>query len=167
MIIATNNKFFKGRRLLIVELTAEQLQSAKQFGDTPWMTYRSLKRLHRILTGASTPTRMKKGLRESISNTSSSQMSVITQRCCHLFVTKSIKASTVGKVLSLAWVSQCVADVSTCGVAAVRARYNLEKPCCSTRYSATEHLPAQIPLQHCERVPSRMYRLRRKKLASA
>ena len=122
------------------------------------LTYRSLKRLHRILTGASTLTRMKNGLRVSISSTPSSQISVVTQRCCQRFVTKSIKASTVEKVLSLPLVllvvrlstgkQACDADFSTSGVAAVRSRYKLEKACCSTRYSATEFLPAQIPLQH-------------------
>lgn len=121
------------------------------------MTYRSLKRVHRILTGASTLTRMKKGLRESLSNTPSSQTSVVTHRCCHRLVTKSIRASTVGKVSSSTLFSVVVrlgtgkrawdANFSTSGVAAVRARYSLEKACCSTRKSATEFFPAQIPLQ--------------------
>jgi hypothetical protein len=62
-------------------------------------TYLSVKRFHLILTGASTLTRMKKGLRCSISKTHSSQTSVVTQRSDQRVVTKSTRESTVENIL--------------------------------------------------------------------
>jgi hypothetical protein len=95
---------------------------------------------HLAARGASTLINRKNGLLVKISATESSQTSVVTHRCLQLAVTKFKRVSAssnefsskpfdafvVGKVTS-------VADFSTSGVAEFLARYNLLKPCTSTR----------------------------------
>lgn len=103
--------------------------------------YRFLRRFHRMLTGASTLTRMKDGRLNRFSNMFSSHTSVITQRCCHCFVTKSNRDCTQAKEFSLA--SCCSTSSSGDGC---RARCSLTNPTFSVRYSATEFFPAQIPI---------------------
>lgn len=81
--------------------------------------FRSLSwnRSHRILTGASTLTRIKNGRRKSLSSISSVCISVVTHLSLHRFVTKSSRSSVVlnvcsaGTVLGLMplnWGTTCV-----------------------------------------------------------
>lgn len=58
-----------------------------------------LQRCHRRLNGASTLTRKKEGRRKSFSKTLSSQISVVTHRCCHRLVMKSTSSSTLVKAM--------------------------------------------------------------------
>ena len=67
-----------------------------------WGTHRSWRRFHRRLTGASTLTRTKNGRLKRFSKTFSFHTSVVTQRCCHFFVTKSSRDSTQAKEFSFA-----------------------------------------------------------------
>src|SRR5215469_910400 len=96
--------------------------------------YLALNLSHRTLTGASTLTSRKNGRRWRMSRTEPSQMSVVTHRCLHLFVTNSRRASVCSKRgtsptlngFALGMLA-CVADFSTEGVGAVRSRKSLLK----------------------------------------
>lgn len=130
--------------------------NSSSVGGVSWFAaQRSVKRLHRTLTGASTLTRRKNGRRSRASTTSWSQMSVVTHRSFHLNVTSSNSESMSGNVYSASSVVVASAgtvafeaDFSTDGVAAVRAKRMRLKPCSWTRYEAIEDLPAQIPGIH-------------------
>ena len=113
--------------------------------------HRFWKRRHLTLTGASTLTRMKNGLCSNISTTCSSHMSVVTQRSCHLLVTKSSKPSMsakacIGSVSGDPGKRMSAALFSTAGAELVRARDIRWNACFLTRQLATECLPAQMPV---------------------
>jgi len=61
----------------------------------------ALNRSHLRPIGASTLIKRKKGLLERLSRTSSSHISVMTQRCRHSLVTKSSSSSTLEKMCDL------------------------------------------------------------------
>lgn len=108
--------------------------------------YRSLKRFHRKLTGASTLTRMKNGRLKRCSRISSFHMSVMTQRCFQFLVTNSSNESTSQNDV---WSGSSAPFTSLSRRSAILSIFwskpSLQKSCFSTRYSATEFFPAQIP----------------------
>ena len=109
-------------------------------------TYRSLKRFHRKLTGASTLTRMKNGRRRRFSRISSFHISVMTQRCFQALVTNSSSESTSEKDLwSDSLTSLTSLSRSSSLLSLFWTKASLENSCFSTKYSATEFFPAQIP----------------------
>lgn len=93
MSIILKYEVFKGWWRLITKLGPGQPSTYFALSK-PSLTYRSTRRLHRRLTGASTLTRIKKGRFCSCSKIASSQTSVVTQRCCQFLVTKSKRCST-------------------------------------------------------------------------
>lgn len=113
--------------------------------------YLALNLSHRRVMGASTLTRRKNGRCRSQSKIFSSQISVVTQCCCHFEVTKSSNASTVWKIGSFLTGGSFVicepeAFRSTAGRGEVRLRCIRVKLCSFTRYEAIEDLPAAMPM---------------------
>lgn len=119
-------------------------------------TNRSENRFQRRLTGASTLTSRKKGRRINRSRIAPSAMSVVTQRSCHRFVTKSRSDSGVENTNSDGVVPfLSILDAwSRRWSFASRVAFWLDwfvsskswKPWCWIRYSAIACLPAQMPL---------------------
>ena len=125
---------------------------SKGVGFNP-RTYRSLNRRYRRDIGASTATARKNGLLSKLSSVASSWISVSTQCSRHRFVTKSISESMSGKVRPRVPFSSVTVGRNRSissglfdGSAALDGRWRRRNWWSWTRYSATECLPAQMPV---------------------
>ena len=96
MLIIPDNKFLKAW-LIQSQSPTSVIISINPDQHRPSEKHLALNRFHLRLNGASTLTRRKKGRRRNCSNMRLSQISMMTHRSSHLFVTNSIRSSIVWK----------------------------------------------------------------------